>query len=244
MAKKRKFTNEIIVGAAILIAIAVAIYGYVFLREIPVRQHGFHVYMVFSDITGLEKGDAVTVSGLKVGRVQEMKLTKGFVKVKTWLNGSIPFPKDSRAAIRSIGMIGEKYIDLQPGHSSEMLAEGDVIQGSYISDIADMGGPVSKMITQLNSLLTKFNTAMDSAFGAQTQRHFAETLEHTRNISYQMQLSMQKNLDHFQNVLTSFDTLSTSLKNYWQNNQKAIGQTTENVSAMAVQLRHTLTKID
>ncbi|RMD94926.1 MAG: hypothetical protein D6814_13950, partial [Calditrichaeota bacterium] len=48
----------------------------------------------------------------------------------------------------------------------------------------------------------------------------------------------------FQNVLTSFDTLSTSLKNYWQHNQKAIGQTTENVSAMAVQLRHTLTKID
>lgn len=244
MKRRQKIVNEVIVGAAIVAAIVVSIYGYVFLRDIPVRQRGYHVYMIFDDITGLERGDAVTVSGLKVGRVVEMKLDDGHVRVKAWLNGDIPFPRDSRAAIRSIGMIGEKYIDLQLGHSDELLREGDVIRGEYINDIADMGGPVSELITQLNMLLSKFNIAMDSAFGQETQRHFAETLRHTRDLSLQMERALEQNLRQINNVIANLDTLTGALKSYWQRNEVALDSTTSNVAEMASQLRTTLTRLD
>ncbi len=244
MSKIRKITNEVIVGATILIALVISIYGYFYLREIPVRRNGFHVYMVFKDITGLERGDAVTVAGLKVGRVVEMKLDAGHVRVKAWLNGDIPFPKDSRAAIRSIGMIGEKYIDLQPGHSNERLREGDVIRGEYISDIADMGGPVSELIAQLNTLLAKFNKAMDSAFGLKTQKHFAETLEHTRNISSQIQSALEENLAQIQRVVANLDTLTDELKDYWKKNETAIDSTTIKMAAMTSLMQQTVLKLD
>ncbi len=244
MASKRKFTNEVIVGLTIIVAIAVSVWGYIFLREIPVRQKGFHVYMLFKDITGLERGDMVTVSGLKVGRVQDMRLDNGLVRVKAWLNGDIPFPKDSRAAIRSIGMIGEKYIDLKPGVANEYLKEGDVIQGEYINDIADMGGPVSELIAQLNVLLHKVNAAMDSAFNRKTQRHFAETLEYARNIAADIQDNLQRNMAQLQSSIHNFDVLTGELRNYWQRNQVAIDSTTIHVASLASQMRYTLTHLD
>ncbi|RMF67662.1 MAG: MCE family protein [Calditrichaeota bacterium] len=244
MNKKRKIANEALVGLTIVAAIAASIWGYVFLREIPVRQRGFHVYMIFKDVTGLERGDMVAVSGLKVGRVQEMKLDRGYVRVKVWLNGDIPFPKDSQAAVRSIGMIGEKYVDLQPGVSDEYLQEGDTIKGEYVNDIADMGGPVSELIVQLNKLLRKMNTAMDSAFGTETQRHFAETLEYTRNISYQMQNALKENMDVLQHTIRNFDAITSELHQYWQRNQKSIDSTTIRVADLTAQLQSTLTNMD
>ncbi|MDQ7052849.1 MAG: MlaD family protein [candidate division KSB1 bacterium] len=244
MATKRKFTNEVIVGLVIIVAIVVSVYGYIFLREIPVRQKGFHVYMVFKDITGLERGDMVTVSGLKVGRVREMRLDNGYVRVKAWLNGDIPFPKDSRAAIRSIGMIGEKYIDLKPGVSEETLREGDVIKGEYINDIADMGGPVSELIAQPNVLLHKVNAAMDSAFSRETQKHFAETLEFARNISAQIQDGLRRNMNELQSSIRNFDAITTELRGYWQRNRVAIDSTTIHVASLASQMRYTLSNLD
>ena len=133
----QRWSSEITVGVSIILAIAIVIFGYIYLREIPIRQSGFEIEITFDNVTGLEVGDKVTVSGLRVGRVQALNLLADHVNVRTWLDGSIPFPRDSRAAIRSIGMIGEKYIDLIRGESPEGLAENDSITGTHIDYLAD-----------------------------------------------------------------------------------------------------------
>ena len=43
------------------------------------------------------------------------------------LDGNVQFPKDSSAQILTSGLLGEKYIGLQPGADTEMLASNDRI---------------------------------------------------------------------------------------------------------------------
>jgi len=237
MAKKRKITNDIMVGALIIGAIIVVIFGYVFLREIPVRQKTLNIYISFTDVTGLTKGDAITVSGMKVGRVRSMKLQTGYVLVDASLNGEIPFPKDSRASIKSIGMIGEKYIDLQLGHSHDILQSGDIITGDYVADIADMGGPVAEIIDKVNNLFEKLNDAMDTAFAENTQKDLAATLHNSRVISDHTREIVEEDLANIKNMLASVDTLTMGMKRYWQANNADISRATQNLAAASVVFR-------
>jgi phospholipid/cholesterol/gamma-HCH transport system substrate-binding protein len=240
----RRWTNEIIVGAGIMLAIALGIYGYVFLRDLPVRQQGYKITLVFQNVTGLQSGDGVTVSGLKVGRILAMNLTQQGVEVRVWMNGRVPFPRDSRAAIRSIGMIGEKYVALIPGKSPESLQEGDLVLGEYESDLADAGGSLTEMIDQTKALLSKINTAMDTVLSHRSQKDLAATIANTKNISQEIDANMHGNMRRLKSALAQMDSLSTGLNSFWRHRGASVDSATQNLATAAAQLPSTMAKLD
>jgi phospholipid/cholesterol/gamma-HCH transport system substrate-binding protein len=240
----RRWTNEVIVGAAIILAIAIGMYGYVFLREIPVRQRGFEITIIFENVTGLENSDGVTVSGLKVGHVKQMRLKSGHVTVRVWLDGEVPLPRDSRAAIRSIGMIGEKYIDLIPGAAKESLQEGDTIVGTYISDLADAGGSLSDLMSQATSLLTKLNTVLDTAMHRNAPQALAISLDNIQRLTSRLDKSFEKNTRHIDNTLANLDTMSSSVGSFWRRRETGIDSAAQNFSASAARLPKVMAQLD
>jgi phospholipid/cholesterol/gamma-HCH transport system substrate-binding protein len=240
----RRWTNEVIVGAAIVLAIAIGIYGYVYLREIPVRQRGFEMTIIFENVTGLENGDGVTVSGLKVGHIEQMRLESGHVAVRVWMDGKVPFPRDSRAAIRSIGMIGEKYIDLIPGNAKESLQEGDTIVGTYISDLADAGGSLSDLMSQATSLLSKLNAALDTAMHRNAPQALAISLDNIQRLANRLDRSLEKNMNHLDNTMANLDTISSGVGSFWRRREAAIDSAAQNFSASAARLPKVVAQLD
>jgi len=240
----RRWTNEVIVGAAILIALAIGIYGYIYLREIPVRRQGYNISVLFDNVTGLQSGDAITVAGLKVGRVRQMQLSNSHVAVKVWMSGDVPFPADSRAAIKSIGMIGEKYIDLIPGTSQEALQDGDVVVGTYITDLADAGGSLSDLMSQATSLLAKLNVAMDTTLNQHAPNSLAGTLANAHQISAQLNRSLADNMSHIESSINNLDMLSASMNGYWQQHRGELDTASTNVAQSFSQLPRLVAKMD
>lgn len=240
----RRWSSEIIVGAGIMLAIFIGIYGYVFLRDLPVRQQGYKITIVFKNVTGLQSGDGVTVSGYKVGRILGMQLTQEGVHVRVWMNGEVPLAKDSRAAIRSIGMIGEKYIDLIPGDSPESLEDGDIVLGDYISDIADASAPLSEVMSQTNALLAKLNTAIDSALSHRSQKAIAATLVNTENITRQLDQNLESNMRHLKQSMANMDSLTSGLNAYWRQRHASIDSATQHLATATAQLPASVSKLD
>ncbi len=240
----RRWSNEVLVGAAILLAIGLGIYGYVYLREVPVRERGFVVTAHFANVTGLESGDPVTVSGLKVGRIRKMQLLKEGVSVQIWLNGEVPLPRDTRAAIRSIGMIGEKYIALVPGTAVENLQEGDVIVGEYVTDLADAGSSLSDLMDKASELMSKLTVALDTAFSHQEQKAVAATLSNVERLTRRTDNLMAQNTQHLKSTIAQLDSLSGSLNRFWQNNNSAFDSASHNIAASTAQLPATIAKLD
>jgi phospholipid/cholesterol/gamma-HCH transport system substrate-binding protein len=91
----------------------------------------FAVTADFENIGGLKPGAAVTMAGVRIGRVRSIEIdpTTFEAKVRMRIENSYNnLPKDSSASIFTAGLLGEQYIGLVPGGDDAALAEGDHIK--------------------------------------------------------------------------------------------------------------------
>jgi len=92
---------------------------------------GYEITASFQNIGGLKVRAPVTVSGVRVGRVDAISYDfKTFEAVVTMKIGSEyqGFPEDTSASIFTAGLLGEQYVALEPGGSMTNLVNGSRIQ--------------------------------------------------------------------------------------------------------------------
>jgi len=92
---------------------------------------GYQVRANFDNIGGLKVKSAVTMAGVRVGRVSGISFdNERYQAVVTMdLDGRYNrIPTDSSAAILTSGLLGEQYVGLEPGGAEEYLKNGDKIQ--------------------------------------------------------------------------------------------------------------------
>ena len=100
----------------------------------------------FNQTEGLIVGNDIRLAGIKVGQITSLQLDDYFgVIVRFNLPKSIVLPDDSGAAVQSSGLIGSKYIELQPGGSEEVLQEGDFIE--FTQDSPNLQNLLDKVIS-------------------------------------------------------------------------------------------------
>lgn len=80
----------------------------------------------FGRTDGLMLGDRVRLSGMDIGRVVDAKLDDNFNAIMTLeIKENYQVPRDSSASIVSSGIMGDKYIEIEPGGDEEFLQAGD-----------------------------------------------------------------------------------------------------------------------
>ncbi len=105
----------------------------------------------FSHVKGLHAGSEVTLSGLRIGVVSDIKLPKGGptkeLDILMSINKSVQeqIRADSTAIIRTQGVLGDKYLEITIGSpDSPVLKNGDLITTTEESDLFTKGGNVMK----------------------------------------------------------------------------------------------------
>lgn len=89
---------------------------------------GLTLYAEFDELGQLDVGAPVTISGVKVGEVTRFTLTDEFrAKVELNVRADLKLPADSDASIVTAGVLGERYVILQPGAEEATLKPGDTI---------------------------------------------------------------------------------------------------------------------
>jgi phospholipid/cholesterol/gamma-HCH transport system substrate-binding protein len=95
-----------------------------------ISNHSYEVSAAFQNVGGLKVRSPVTVSGVRVGRVESIDYdTRAYEAVVTLRidDKYNTFPEDTSASIYTAGLLGEQYIALQPGGSEKDLKPGDRI---------------------------------------------------------------------------------------------------------------------
>jgi phospholipid/cholesterol/gamma-HCH transport system substrate-binding protein len=93
-------------------------------------SNAFLVTAQFENIGGLKAKAPVTLAGVRIGRVSNIVIDKQRYRavVELMIEGRYDnLPKDSSASILTAGLLGDKYIGLEPGGSEENLKNGDQI---------------------------------------------------------------------------------------------------------------------
>ncbi len=118
---------ETVIGMLIL-ALAAWFFFYVYKISGSAKPTGgYSISANFENIEGLTIGSDVKLSGIKIGYVDNISLEKDtfFAKIILRIDRAIEIPKDSRVIVSTSGLIGNKYIRINPGASDVMLSEGD-----------------------------------------------------------------------------------------------------------------------
>ncbi len=125
----KKYNAELAVGVFVLLGLLCTAYLTVRLGKMDFFSNkGYEVYALFTSVTGLRPGAQVEISGVSVGKVAKIELAPDYrAKVSLRINDGIKLSDDVGAAVKTSGIIGDKYINLSPGGSSTDLAPGDEI---------------------------------------------------------------------------------------------------------------------
>lgn len=122
---------ETLVGALVLIIAGYfSYYVYGMTSVVSAFEKGFAVKAVFDNADGINLGTDVKMSGIRIGKVTSLSLdAKTFrALVEMNLHQDVKLPVDSSAEITGNGLLGERYVTIQPGADTEYLANGGSIE--------------------------------------------------------------------------------------------------------------------
>lgn len=121
----KKFDLELSVGLFILAGILCLGYLSVHLAKMEVfGGEGYEVHALFTNVGGLKAGASVVIAGVDVGRVKEITLEDYKAKVVMRVKEGLELQEDAIASVRTKGMIGEKFVQISPGGSEEIVPPG------------------------------------------------------------------------------------------------------------------------
>ena len=130
---------EFLVGSFVLSGLAAVLY--LAIQVGSARFFGSDSYTVtarFSSASGVNPGSRVEIAGVRVGTVKDVVLDEFFDAIVTLeLPNSLELDEDTIASVKTAGLIGDRFIELEPGGGSP-LEEGDVIDGQGAIDIEDL----------------------------------------------------------------------------------------------------------
>jgi phospholipid/cholesterol/gamma-HCH transport system substrate-binding protein len=140
----KKYSMETIVG--IFVAAGLLCVGYMAVKLGNLSLFGedsLVLYARFSSVSGLKVGSPIEIFGIQVGSVQkiEMDPEKEMAIVKMGIKKGIKVYEDASASVKTAGLIGDKFIKVDPGGSADLLKPGGVItETSSALDIEDVIG--------------------------------------------------------------------------------------------------------
>jgi phospholipid/cholesterol/gamma-HCH transport system substrate-binding protein len=119
---------ELVAGAVVL-AVALGFLGYAVANTERVGPAGYTLHARFTAIDGLSVGSDVRMAGVKLGSVIATRLDPQTYQavVDFTVAEDVKLPRDSSASVTSDGLLGGKYLDLQPGGETAVIPPGGTV---------------------------------------------------------------------------------------------------------------------
>lgn len=126
----KKSSVELMVGVFVLIGLICV--AYLTIKLGKMEWLGDNHYLLsanFDSVSGLRTGAGIELAGVQIGQVSRISLDQETMQavVELKIEKGIELSDDIIASVKTAGLIGDKYINIIPGGSEEMLKSGDVV---------------------------------------------------------------------------------------------------------------------
>ena len=161
-------------------------------------------------MAGLNIQSAVRIAGVPVGSVRTIALENGKARVVLGLSNDVPIYGDATVSLGSIGILGEKFVDLDPGHS----AKGPFPQGLPLP--AKPGISLDNLMESLSEIsknVKGVTQAMNESIGGEQGRQkIDEIVDNIRVLTAEFRSMAQENHGAIDHTMANVDALSTDLR--------------------------------
>ena len=138
----KKYSMESVVGIFVIIGLLSVGYMTIKLGKVSFLGDDYYsLYANFASVSGLRVGNLVEIDGIEVGRVERLTLDQGkqLALITLKIQKGIKVYEDASATIKTAGLIGDKFVKIDPGGSGEVLKpEGTITETTTPADIEDL----------------------------------------------------------------------------------------------------------
>ncbi len=228
-----KSKSELKVGIVVFLAIAVFIGGIVWLKGYRFRQQFESVKLTFKDIGALSEGDPVAVSGVRAGKVDKIRLEGGKVVVTTLVDESVFLAKDATFTVKNIGLMGERFVAINPGTLSVPLDRDRIHKGRFDTGIPEVMGMMGEMVSEVRRLV---NVIGETIASPGTLNDFQETIRQLKNVSTELNTMIAQSKDDYRRSLQAIERASASFDDFVESNRPKAEESIDNFNAASEKL--------
>lgn len=208
-----KLSNEIKTGIAVLASVLILLGIFLKTGDIGVKQKGYTVKTRFQSAAGIKQFAPVRLAGVEVGEVRDVKLLyeadATVVEATLWVEQHVKLRKDAEAMMSSLGLMGEKYVEIRPGKGTEFVEPGGTI--------------LARDPVNFDELMEKASVAMDEATA--TMKEFKSLAVHAdellveakpkvMNVLTNLDGILDKNRPKLDNIMSNLEVTSEYFKEF------------------------------
>jgi len=221
-----KISREVKTAILVITSLLLIIYLFNYLKGENLFNSSRTFYSVYDNVEGLAPSTPVTISGLVVGKVQEISFTddgSGKVRIKLLVDSDFEFSKHSQAELYETGLIGGKAIAIVPSlDNAEKAQDGDYLKSTVKAGLSEL---VNQKLTPLqekietvlegaNLSLNKINDVFDEQTKTNLKQSISElgtTIRSFKNTSESLNALISDNKGNIESSLQKFSEASASM---------------------------------
>ncbi len=162
----KKYGNEFKVGLFFVICILGLLYLSYSTGKMNIKKGGYYIYVTFNDIAGLDPKAPVMLNGLEVGKVDDIQVTYDDkdtnIVLKLWLNDEAKIRKNPIIFIKTLGLMGEKYIQISSVDGEGFIAPNTTLKGKPFVDMDLLFDNVNSLTEEVKKLSANLNYTVES----------------------------------------------------------------------------------
>jgi len=257
-----KITRELKTGIVAIIVIALFIWGYNFMKGLNLFDGPSKTYLTeYNNVQGLNTASVVTINGVEVGKVVNIKFNKdpekrGNLIVEFSVETDFEFSKNSVAKIYSASLMGGKSLAVVPSYVGEIAKPGDYLSGEIESDIFSsvteklnpLQAKVESVIVSADSLMFGLNEIIDKQSRAKLRSSISdinETISNFKKISVSLDKLMKSNDVKLENTLTNAELMTQNLAKLSDSLVNSnLGQTVKNLETTVSSINEILATVE
>ncbi|HXR80379.1 MAG TPA: MlaD family protein, partial [Saprospiraceae bacterium] len=258
--------HETKVGILTIVALAMLILGFNFLKGKDVFNNSKKIYAIFPKLGSLTKSNEVKINGLTIGTVydlQEVDKNVSGIKVTISLTRDVNIPVNSVAYISAnVVGIGSASIIIEKGDATTYLKDGDVLNtrideglfGGLTSEVSPTLTKIRNSLDTVNKVLSNVNTIFDAGAKRNLQTTIANLALASNSLNKLLDLqtsALGAALNNVNSITGNIKNNNDSLTAVISNTKKFTEQlarlemkkTMDTLQAAVSQLKFTMTKI-
>jgi len=152
-----KFSNDFKVGVFVLTGFVILVFFVFFITDFKIIQPRYQIKMVFNFANGVRNNSPLRVAGVDSGEVKGVQILprsdydkSTLVEITAWVKSNVRIPADSKVFINTLGLLGEKYIEIVPGQDyANTLKDGSSIRGQDPMSMYDVTNTLQEIANQV-----------------------------------------------------------------------------------------------
>ena len=245
-----QYSNELKVGAAIILAAVAAVLGVRFFQDLPLFGDSYPMYAEFEEAGGLVGGNPVRMRGVSVGTVGDVRLDQETqtVRVRLRLNEGVRIPQGSHAQVSGFSGLGGVHVAISPGpRDNPPLPPESTLssppEGTVLERITEQG-PI--LASKADSVLTNTNTTL-AALSEQLQNpdsDLRQALAATKNITGDLESVTDSEKETIRALIQNLESVSSELDGFMARNSDSLDVTVQRLNQSLNRLNRSLASFE